>query len=104
MSPRDFEQHFTHAVHVAVVTDTELDDDPPDWVAVRHVLDDAGDEILVGDDDAGAVECLDFGRPDADAAHETFLVFHQHPIADANWSLGEEDDPAYEIGDDRLQP
>src|SRR5262249_37386636 len=102
MRLRNVELDLAHPVHVAVVTDAQLDGQASDRIAVRHVFDHARDQVLVGDDYARTVERLDLGRAHADPAHEPLLVLDQHPVADPDRPLRQQDDAADEVGDDRL--
>ena len=72
-------------------------------VGVGPVLDHAGDQLGVRDDDAGAVEGLDLGRAHADAPHVPVLASHRDLVADAHRPFGEQDQAGHEVRHDRLQ-
>src|SRR5262245_6863932 len=84
MCLRELEQDLAYPLHIAVVANSQLDADPSDRIAVGHVLDDAGDQILVRDHYACAIKRLDLCRPYTDSPHKAFFVLDLHPVSDAD--------------------
>ena len=70
---------------------------------MRPVEHAAGDQLGVGNDQAGAVEGLDLGGAHADAAHEALLVADDDAVADLDRPLDQQDQARDEVVDDRLQ-
>ena len=66
-------------------------------VGADEILDDAGNEIGIGDHDGRAIEGLDLGRADVDAADDALVGADRNPVADADSAFPEEDQPGNEI-------
>ena len=84
-------QDGDHLLGIGVVGDADLDADRAERVAVRPVDHAAGDQLRVGNDQAGAVEGLDLGGAHADAAHVALLVADDDPVADLDRPLDQQD-------------
>ena len=96
-------QDGDHLLGIGTVADADLDVDGAERVAMRPVEHAAGDQLGVGDDQAGAVEGLDLGGPHADAAHVALLIADDDAVADLDRPLDQQDQPGDEVVDDRLQ-
>ena len=97
------DHEVAHLIDVAFVSDVDRDDDASDAIVVDPVLDDAADEVGVGNDQTAAVEGLDLGRARVDRANEPLIGSHHHQVADADGALPQQDEAGDEIVGDGLQ-
>ena len=100
---RALRQDGDHLFGIGIVADADLHVDGAQRVAMRPVQHAAGDQLGVGNDQAGAVEGFDLGGAHADAAHEALLVADDDAVADLDRPLDQQDQARHEIVDDRLQ-
>src|SRR5213080_2206352 len=103
MSSRDLEQDSAHLDRIAVISHADFDHDAAQGVGARPILDDAGYELGIRNDDARPVKGLDLGCANTNAPHPSFFSLHHDRIADADRPLGQQDETGYEVGDDGLQ-
>ena len=71
---------------------------------MHPVLHRAGDQREIGNDQRRAFKGFDLGRARVDAPNKSLVLADDHPVADANAALPEQDQPGDEIVDDALQP
>ena len=67
------DHEVSHLLNVAFVGDVDRDDDASDSIVIDPVLDDAADEVRVGNNQAAAVEGLDLCRTSLDRADNALV-------------------------------
>src|ERR1700724_2769232 len=77
----DGPKHLANFVWIGGARDRQGNDDPSGPVVAHEVGDNAGDEARIRYDDLGAIEGLDFGCADVDAAHEALIAANHDPVA-----------------------
>ncbi len=101
--PRDVEENLPHLVRVGPIGHANRNLDPPQAVRVGPVDDGGREQLGVRDDHRCAPERLDFRCPDPDSFDGTLIGADDHPVADLDRPLDQEDDAGDEIVDDVLQ-
>ena len=99
----DLAQDILDLLRVAAIGDTDGDDDPADLVVTRPVGHRLADQVAVRDDHLGLVEGLDQRGADRDLLDDALLAAGADPIADADRTFDQQDDPADEVRHDVLQ-
>lgn len=100
----DSAQNGNHPLRVSAIGHPYRDDEAPHRIGVRPVENGAGDELRVGDDQAGPVKRLDLGRAYIDPPDETLLPVDDDSVPHLDRALDEKNDAGDEIVEDRLQP
>src|SRR4029077_3046060 len=96
-------QNGDHLFGIGGIRHADLDAYRHQRVAMRPVQHASRDQLRIGNDQAGAIEGLDFGGTHRDAAPQSLLVADDDPVTDLDWSLDQQNQARDKIVNDRLQ-
>ncbi len=96
-------QHANDVVGIGEIGNAYRYREPAQQIAVREVDDRVGDELRVRNDEARALEGLDFRRAHGNAPDVSLALFQRDPVAHLDRPLDQQDEPGDEVVDDRLQ-